>query len=449
MKARSCSGRKPFIASWLAVLAVAAAAGPARGEHVDYTVLGIEAVNHDIFADAGGTVHIIWKQPLQPISYGYLEGAAVIEVNSIPDSGRISHFHAKPRLAVRSDGGSVHTAWVDQGGSTLVCSSRTDGDWQNEEVWNAGTTAYHMAEPVVGASPDGTLHMIAQRWEDGVRASPIVYFRKLPASGWEDEAIISPDYIETDREYRDTYIWVDDAGAVHASWNRSYGYSSGDGVFEVTELPNRAGVNLYCCGDLFVDPAGVVHDALKGYPLDAVDYAFKPPAGEFSAPVQASLTEGISCDNEYFYETWPGIVTGQDGRIYMVWAEADCVSGGVPFVRLAVMDRDGAWFHQDLDTEADVRTQGRPSIAVARGIVHIIWRIPSGEVVLYTIDTTAGPVEEEDVMEEVPDRADVIEAVEGPPDAAADLPDPSLDAGDDTEGGAGDMSGGCGCRVAG
>jgi hypothetical protein len=423
-------------ASWAAVLILAAAAGQARGEHVDYTELGIEAANHDIFADAGGTVHIIWKQPLQPISYGYFDGMDVVLVDTIPDSNSVSHFHAKPRLAVRQDGGSVHTAWVSPGGATLVCSSRTDGDWQNEEVWNAGATAYHMAEPVVGVAPDGTLHMIAQRWEDDVHASPIVYFRKLPSIGWEDEAIITPDYIDTNREYRDTYIRVDGSASVHAAWNRSYGYSSGDGLFDVTALPTRAGVNLYCCGDLFVDPAGQVHYALKGYPLGVVDYSFKPYGGEFSALVQASSADGMDCDNEHFYETWPGIVTGEDGKVYMVWAEADCINGGVPFVRLAVMDRDGAWAHQDLDTEADVWTQGRPSMTVASGMVHIVWRVAGGRLVLYTIDTTSGPVEE-DMMEEVPDVAPELEQPESPPDAAGD-----------PESGTGDMSGGCGCRMA-
>ena len=361
---------------------------PAHAD-VPASKLGIYGYNHDLATDATGVVHMIWKQAgWSAVNYGRLVNGSVQTVDTIPGSGNINDVRSKPRLSVRADGTSVHTAWCTPDYTELHHAWRDGGGWQTERVWASAGSTDRCAEPVVGAAPDGTLHLIFQMWDNpGQLPSRLTYYRRPAVGAWQEIGVISPS--KKNPEYRDTAIFVDKDGGAHLGFTTMYRYVSPQGVLGPEEqLPFRAGASGSCCGDLFVDAAGAVHYPQADWPLDTVDYTYKPKSGDWIVPEQVSETPCSS--GNYGYEKWPAVTVGADGKVYITWAMPDCAAKTTPYVHLAVRDQGGAWTQVMLDSDADIHARGKISMTASGALVHTIWRDANGELVLYTIDTGAG-----------------------------------------------------------
>jgi len=415
----------------------------AHGQDWTITGLGIFGRTQDIAADASDGVHILWSDRSSAY-YGMIEGSSLAFSETIPDSGDVTIRFTRPRLAVSADGSSVHTAWVtpDPTSDTMVHAWRDEGGaWHTEVVW-ARTGTEHLAQPSICALPDGSVHIIAQRWTEGVSPSPIVYYAKPAGGPWEEAMEISP---SDDGELRDTAMFADAGGGIHAAWkaaNRpgTYRFKPFGGPFDpAVEIPRRDGVQTVSFGDLFVDAGGVVHHAFATYTALTVDYAFKPPAGSFSVSTSASG----GAVNAPGYDFWPGIAVDRLGRVTIVWAE----QGGTDAVDRIMYARleAGSWSRGEITAGADVHLFGKPSIAVTSETLYVAWRGADEEIMLLS-EAVEEPLPEETGPDGIPDTP-----ADAPPDTAVDAPadavEPVPDAGADP--GPGEAAnGGCGCEMA-
>jgi hypothetical protein len=420
----------------------------ARGQDWTITGLGIFGRTQDLAADASGGVHILWSDRSSAY-YGMIEESSLAFSETIPDSGDVTIRFTRPRLVVSADGSSVHTAWVtpDPTSDTMVHAWRDEGGaWHTEVVWTR-TGTEHLAQPSICVLQDGSVHIIAQRWTEGVRPSPIVHYVKPAGGPWEEAVEISP---SDDGELRDTAMVADAGDGIHAVWkaaNRAGTYRFkpfGEPWDPAVEIPKRDGVATVSFGDLFVDAGGVVHHAFATFDTLTVDYAFKTPDGPFSVSVSAS--DGAV--NAPGYDFWPGIAVDRLGRVTIVWAE----QGGTDAVNRVMYARleAGSWSRGEITADADVHIFGKPSIAVTSETLYVAWR-GAGEQIMLLTETVEEPLPEETGPDVTPD-APADTAGDAPADAAETPAEPSTepppDAGADAEPGAA-ATGGCGCALAG
>lgn len=187
-------------------------AAVARGQDWTITGLGIQGQTQDLAADASGGVHILWADR-SAAYYGMIEESSIAFSETIPDSGDVTIRFTRPRIAVSADGSGVHTAWVtpDPTSDTMMHAWRDEGGaWSTEVVWTRAGTE-HLAQPSICVLQDGSVHIIAQRWTEGVDPSPIVYYAKPAGGPWEAPVELCP---ADEGEQRDTAMVADAGGGL-------------------------------------------------------------------------------------------------------------------------------------------------------------------------------------------------------------------------------------------
>jgi cysteine-rich repeat protein len=349
--------------------------------------LGVEGSNYDLGRDAAGNVYLLFKHG-NALHLGRIEEQQLVAVEAIPDTGGVSVRYTRPRLAVRPDGGSVHTAWISGTPGHEIFHTWWDADgWHRETAWSNGGAEAWAAVPSVGVDLQGAVHVIAQKWwYDGESQdeSSVLYVHKPPGGVWSAEATL---HFESGRNWRDTSLFTDLAGGVHGTWKSlarpgQYRYTaSGDSMSDHSslEIPIPEAETTLSFGDSFVTADGGVHHAAFAYPGGTQAWSVKPAgAEEFGASEILATTDN---DEHMGYENpWPAVGVDVRGRVFVAWAE-NRGGSSVPYVVLAQYGGE-AWSREDLATDADMEANSKPAMTVVDDDVFIVWRDGSGEMML-------------------------------------------------------------------
>jgi cysteine-rich repeat protein len=350
--------------------------------------LGVEGTNYDVGRDVAGNVYLLFKDG-NVLRFGRIQDGEVVDLETVPDSSGVHVRYTRPRLAVRPDGGSVHTAWISGTPGEEVYHLWRDegGDWHREQAWsNDGAEAW-AACPSIGVDLDGSLHLIAQKWwYDGENQdeSSIVYVRKPGGGEWSAEQQL---HFEAGKNWRDTSMSTDLQGGVHGAWKSLYRpgqyrfAASGDSLADHTtgELPIPGEENTLSFGDSFVTPVGDVHHVAHGYPGEGMWHFAKPLGAEvFGEPTRIA---GVNNDETTGYENpWPAVAVDDHGRVYAAWAE-NRGEDSVPYVVLGQQD-GGAWSVEDMTDAADMEANSKPAMTAVGLDVFLVWRGSDGDLIL-------------------------------------------------------------------
>ncbi|MBW2700077.1 MAG: hypothetical protein JRF33_04595 [Deltaproteobacteria bacterium] len=354
--------------------------------------LGISGVAYDITKDNNGTVHIIWKVGGN-LRYGQIEDGLVVGAEDIPNSSNVNTRYNRPRIAVRPDGATVHTAWNGTPGETLFHAWRdSEGNWHREAAWNRGTSSYYVACPSIGVDLTGAVHIVAQRWDgdnDGA-PTPVVYCHKPSGGSWSGLVIVQQPDPPENRQWRDTSMFTDKLGGIHAVWKAGTGVpgkyrytpSGGDLGQEPTQVipvPDVPQIDNVSFGDLFVTENGDVHHSHMTYPLQQIWYQVK--RDESTSFAEAALAGPMNNDEHVSYENpWPVIAVDTHDRVFTAWAEN---RGGapIPFVVLAVSGST-PWAIEDLTTTANIDGSSAPAMTAVGDLIYLVYRNAAGELIL-------------------------------------------------------------------
>ncbi len=349
--------------------------------------LGISAVAYDITKDNNGVVHMVWKVGAS-LRYGQIDNGLVINAEDIPNSGGVNARYNRPRLAVRPDGATVHLSWNAAPGGTLYHAWRdAAGVWHREVVWDRGATLYYVACSSTAVDLTGAVHIIAQRWEEGsTDPTPVVYWRKPNGGVWSNLVSVQPVASPNNRQWRDTSMFTDEAGGVHAVWKDGarpgkyrYTVSGGNlGTAPTVDIPVPPDplINSVSFGDLFVTPNGDVHHTFLTYNLQQIWYEVKRSGSStFGEP---SLVGPMNNDETTGYENpWPVMAVDSHNRIFTSWAEN---RGGstVPHVVLGYSGASG-WTTLDVTNTASINLSSAPAMTAVGDLVYLVYRDASGE----------------------------------------------------------------------
>ncbi len=356
-------------------------AAPDLAPAVTQYKLGVPGKAYDLATDGKGAVHLLWYDGA--LNHGLVAAGKVSGKVTLPGSTKINIRFARPRLSVKAGGGSLHTCWTNAGaGTTLYHGWRTaGGKWARETVWTSPTGTHFVAAPVVAVDGGDNLHLIAQLWQKTVHQSPIVYWRKPSGGAWPKEVTVQQ---PGGKQWRDTSMFTDGAGAVHAAWKtagkpgRYHRCASGGSLAKGAPLQIQApaGEKTVSFGDLFVDAAGTVHHVFIGYPKLGMWYATLAKGGAaFSKASRAG-----TCNNaeKMGYENpWPAVVGAPGGRAVVAWAE-NRGGGKVPYVMVSTLSK-GKWTAQTFQSAAGIHVDSKPALALTAAGVHLVWRAAGGD----------------------------------------------------------------------
>ena len=351
--------------------------------------LGVQGAMADMAADAQGTLHLLWVEGIT-LQYGQVDAGVVVgqqTVGTIPDT-----VFCRPRIAVRPDGGSVHTVWHTSSAAphdTIVHAWREgDGSWQQEEVWGYSTDYAYWWETVAVDSSE-TVQLLAgwaPRADPCQGQSRIASARKPQGGTFSAVAWLAPDDCQN---YDNVVMATDPSGGVHGRWAVTGGGDlskylryvhaepGGDlAASDVEELQGAATVNSMGMGDLYAAADGTVHFAINAYENGVnVDYAVRAADGSFSTPVR------IAGPITNAKEITPSIGVDAWGNVYVLWGGE--AMGAV--VRLATYT-GGGWTIADLDNAAGMNDDNiKPRVVVAGEEIYALWRTGTGNWVLREI----------------------------------------------------------------
>jgi hypothetical protein len=359
--------------------------------------LEIEGTVYDLGRDAAGQLYLLWKDG--PLQFGRIDNGMVVDTQTLPDSNQINTRYTRPRLAVAPDGSSFHTTWFQgiPGEELFHAWAEGGGGWSRETAWDNGGGEHYVAVPAAGIDLTGTVHVIAQRWwyePDGVSQdeSTIMALGKPAGGVWSAHSDI---HSEAGKNWRDTSVFTDLSGGVHAAWkshSRPGKYrhaTSGSSLTagDTVDIPVPGGESTASFGDTFVTSDGRVHHAFFTYPGNNLWHAERAPgAAEFGTP--AAIADADNDEHAGYENPWPGIAVDDDGRVFVTWAE-NRGQQDVSFVMLA-HGIGGVWTVAELDDEADIDLNGKPAITAVGDDVFVVWRGGGGELSLAEI-AIAGP----------------------------------------------------------
>ncbi len=350
--------------------------------------LGLEGSNYDLGRDAAGNVYILFKDG-NALYFGRIVEGAVVDLETVPESSGVHVRYTRPRLAVRPDGGTIHTAWISgTPGEQVYHLWRDEGGlWNKETAWSNGGAEEWAACPSVGVDADGAVHLIAQKWwyeGEAQDESSIVYVRKGGGGEWSGETVL---WSEADKNWRDTSMFTDLDGGVHGTWKSlyragKYGYAaSGDTLADhsIADIPLPGEENTLSFGDTFVTAAGDVHHAAMGYPGQGMWHSVRAQgAGEFDEPTRVGE---VNNDEHTGYENpWPAIAVDDHGRVFVAWGE----NRGTNSVSHVVLGRrvGGAWSVEDMTGTANLQADSKPAMTVVGLDVFLVWRDAGDQMML-------------------------------------------------------------------
>lgn len=348
------------------------------------TQLGVSGTNYDIGRDNSGNVHIIWLSGSE-LYYGRIVNGVITGRELIPRGGTSVHVRfTRPRLAVRPDGATIHTSWIDfynGGGRALLHAWRdSSGIWHNETAWSNNGGSYYIAYPSAGADLSGVVHIIAQRWSNW-GSWYTIYGRKYGGSWtW---------YTLTSGKWRQHVGFTDKNGGFHATWRSlgspgEYRYcpNGGNLAGSATQyIPIVPGTDTPSMGDLFVTDNGDVHNAFISFGIGQIDYYVKRAGsssfGELGHPSNGPYRV---CDDEN--DPWPAIIADNSGQVVVAFAEqTNCAIDG--FNKLSVaFSQGGTWQRFTIDENAHILSSSKPAMTFVNSIGYLVWRSITGQLLL-------------------------------------------------------------------
>lgn len=360
--------------------------------------LGVSSYNYDMVTDSNNNIYLLWKTGTSTINIGKIVNNALTEVDSYTASISIHVRFTRPRLAVKPDGTEIHTAYLSGNRNNIVHVWRnSSGVWNQTVIWTYANNDWRMAFPAIGVDNSGYVHVICQKYNTVEHNGPnmphdfIAYWRKT--GSWS-----GPVYIQTnDYPYRDTSMYTDKNGGVHATWKSRYTLgkyryaASGASLADSPTIliPNVSGTpnfnDIVSFGESFMDNLGNVHHAYFHFKDETIHHVIKPVgSGSFGSRTQAAVVDNCeSCAGCTVYENpWPALAVATDGKVYVAWAENRC-SGAINHVMLVIKD-GSSWSIAEVTSTAAISSDGRPVIAMTDTDYYIVWRSNTGELMLST-----------------------------------------------------------------
>ncbi|MBN1769966.1 MAG: hypothetical protein JXB32_01795 [Deltaproteobacteria bacterium] len=359
--------------------------------------LGVGAVAYDIARDNLGGKHLLRKDG-GALHYGRFDDGSVTGDVVLPGSDSVVTTFARPRVAVRPDGSAVHTCWANAGptrADRLYHAWRdAAGTWRREVAWQSPAgSPRRAAVPAVGVDADGTVHVIAQFWDDCFVSGCVpteysVAYASRPVGGiWSDW---EPLYSGA-REMRHCSIFTDPDGGIHATWkgwrlDGAYRYAAAAGGLAdapTIGIPIAPGAVSAGMGDSFAPVDGTVHHAHVSFDTRSIDYArLDPGGGRFE---WQGTPSGGPVPSASDFDPWPAIVADECGRVVVAWAGQTGALGASRLDQLqtAVLD-DGTWTVQTVDSAADIPKTGKPALTITGNTVWMVWRGDGGNLRLAT-----------------------------------------------------------------
>lgn len=176
--------------------------------------LGVVGTHYDVVGDATGRTHLFWIDfPAEryQLNYGLITDSGVEQVEQVELVNRLWLRHRRPRMSVRPDGGTVHVIWTWHSDLLVHVWRGEDGTWHEEVVYEIGADGWKLSFPSIGVDLTGAVHLVAEAWKEGQDDSMLVYFRKPAGGEWSAWSELEPNY-------RQSAIFIDQAGGIHATW---------------------------------------------------------------------------------------------------------------------------------------------------------------------------------------------------------------------------------------
>jgi hypothetical protein len=366
--------------------------------------LGVSSYNYDMVTDSSNNIYLLWKTGTSTINIGKIVNNALTEVDSYTASISIHVRFTRPRLAVKPDGTEIHTVYLSGNRNNIVHVWRnSSGIWNQTVIWTYANDDWRMAFPAIGVDASGYVHVTCQRYntvEHNGSSMPhdfIVYWRKT--GSWSGRVNIQTN----DYPYRDTSMYTDKNGGIHATWKSRYTLgkyryaASGASLADSSTIliPNVSGSpslsDIVSFGDSYMDNVGNVHHAYFHFRDETLHHVIKPVgSGSFGSRTQAAQVDNCeSCGGCTVYENpWPSVGVATDSKVYVTWAENRC-SGAINHVMLAIKD-GSSWSIGEVTSTAAISSDGRPVIVVTDTDYFIVWRSNTGTLMLST-DAAVGP----------------------------------------------------------
>ncbi len=350
---------------------------------------------YDLGRDNNDGVHVIWLNG-GSLFYGKIQNGAIVGREEIPDSSDVKTRFTRPRLAVEPNGQTVHTSWAPGNGYAIVHVWRDGQGWHRQLAWEQDDTSVHAAVPSIGVDLTGTVHIIAQQWYDPPNddQGPIIYLRKPPGGAWSQASQIQN---PNGRQWRDTSMFTDSSGGVHATWKDGggvpgkYRYApSGTSLSQssTVDIERMPDTNILSFGDTWVTWDGDVHHAFCSFRnmYDSwIDYAVKP-SGDADFSEHSRISDLLPhCETAKYDDPWPAVAASSSATVYVAWAICESAKAAkVNEVYLADKQNDG-WNIRRLTNTADIDSNSKPAMTATSNAVYVLWRDDSGQLMLAEI----------------------------------------------------------------
>ncbi|UCE72956.1 MAG: BNR-4 repeat-containing protein [Methanomassiliicoccales archaeon] len=342
--------------------------------------------------DATGTVYIAWEDnrrgDMDIFFSKSLDGGETWTSDVKISTDINNETQSAPSLAVDADG-DIYVVWQDDrnGDWDIYFAKSENGgnSWTNPNIKiSTDDTNLSQQYPSLTVDSSGNLYTI---WADQRWGNWDIYFAKSINGGitWiESDTPINSDALGTTQINPD--IAVDSTGTLYAAWQDNI-----DGDYDIHfanstnggtswSLPNKK-INTEASGQDQYNPSidagttGKVYLAWEDYRNDATNadiYFAKSTDGGGS---WTKSIAPISTDPTNSHQTYPSLVLGPTGTIYVAWQDIRSGSDYDIYFTYSI-DQGGSWIYPNLRVNDDPvgKAQDLPTIGVgATSNVHVAW----------------------------------------------------------------------------
>lgn len=263
-----------------------------------------------IAADAAGEAHISWLQGHSGSDQDIFYANSTSWATSVNISAMPFPSEAENSAIVVDAGGVVHVAWRQN-----VGGGNTEIYYANSTNWSAHTNLSSSSDftrsPAIAAGIDGTIHVVWEQFVGGGSQSDIIYAN---STSWATTANVT----DTAEMSVDPSIVVDNSGVVRLAWAEYISALQYD--IMLTDSTNwSAAVNATDTPyksyepDLAIDPWGTLHLVWQENVYGSYWQIHYAASSNWTQHTDISASFAVSQE--------PAIVVAPDGIVHIVWEE--------------------------------------------------------------------------------------------------------------------------------
>ncbi|MHA2135817.1 MAG: hypothetical protein ACW99J_18320 [Candidatus Thorarchaeota archaeon] len=326
---------------------------------------GTETQHSAVVALDGDRVHVTWSDAGGgdwDIVYKYYDGSSwQTEEEVSTDSGTEDQYES----SIAVDCNVVHIVWDDKGdGDWDIYYRSTVRSWQTEQQISTDTTTEWQFHPSIAVNGD-KVHVVWADWEDG---DPDIKYRYYDGSTWQTEVELSTDtgtewQVQPDIAVDGTKVYVVWADKGDGDYDIYYRHYTGSTWQSEVQISTDSGTEWQCQPTIAVDSAKP-HVAWIDKGGGDWDIYYTYHNG-----VAWQTEQQISTDSGTEWQMEPDIAL--DGtKVHIVW---DDYGGGDWDIYYRYYTGSSWQTEVQISTDSGTEDQGRPSIAVNSGKVHVTW----------------------------------------------------------------------------